>query len=90
MTVSRSTDTPELVHSSFAHVLHADGPDKERAKELALFAWLVGRWDVDITTTPEDGTTHHGKGEIHAGRATDDRDWRREVDIIARRVAPRV
>jgi hypothetical protein len=69
MTVWRSTDpaTTELVHSSFAEVLHADGPDTARATQLALYAWLVGRWEMDVTTTPEDGTTHRGRGEIHAG-----------------------
>ena len=131
--------TPKLVHSSFAQVLHADGPDTGRATELALYSWMVGRWEMDVTTILEDGTTHRGKGEIHAGwvlwsdpvtnfftqqigraqgrdivqtgpdprggsmrwvfseiepqsfhwtaeRAQDDRNWRREVDIRARRV----
>jgi hypothetical protein len=59
--------TPELVHSSFAQVLHADGPDTVRATELALYSWIVGRWDIDVTTILEDGTTHRGRGEIHAG-----------------------
>jgi len=69
MAASRSTHptTPELVNSSFAQVLHADGPDAARAIELALYAWLVGRWDMDVTTILEDGTTHQGRGEIHAG-----------------------
>jgi hypothetical protein len=48
-------------------VLHATGPDPARATELALYAWLVGRWELDVTTFPEDGTTHQGHGEIHAG-----------------------
>ena len=55
------------VHSSFADVLHADGPDKARATELALYAWMVGRWVMDVTTMREDGATHRGQGEIHAG-----------------------
>ena len=59
--------TPKLVHSSFAQVLHADGPDTARATELALYSWIVGRWDMDVTTILEDGTTHRGRGEIHAG-----------------------
>jgi hypothetical protein len=53
--------------SSFARVLHADGPDKERESMLALYAWLVGQWDMDVTTILENGTTHRGHGEIHAG-----------------------
>jgi hypothetical protein len=67
--VSASTypAAPELVHSSFAQVLHANGPDKARAKELELYAWLVGDWDMDVTTILDDGAKHQGRGEIHAG-----------------------
>ena len=59
MAVSHSTHavTPEAVRSSFAHVLHADGPDAARARELALYAWIVGAWDMDVTTMLEDGTS---------------------------------
>jgi hypothetical protein len=69
MAVLHSThpETPEPVHSSFAQVLHANGPDTAHATELALYSWLVGRWDMDVTTFLEDGTTHRGRGEIHAG-----------------------
>jgi hypothetical protein len=69
MAISHSTHpvTTDLVHSSLAQVLHSDGPDKDRAAELALFAWIVGRWEIDVTTFLEDGTTHRGRGEIHAG-----------------------
>jgi hypothetical protein len=59
--------TPELVQSSFAQVLLANGPDTARAPELALYTWIVGRWDMDVTTILEDGTSHRGLGEIHAG-----------------------
>ena len=67
MAVSTHPVTPELVHSSFVQVLHADGPDPARATELALYSWIVGRWEMDVTTILEDGTTHRGRGEIHAG-----------------------
>ena len=59
--------TPELVYSSFAEALHASGPDEDRAANLDLYAWLVGHWEFEVTTFPEDGTTHQGRGEIHAG-----------------------
>ncbi len=62
MSISRS---PQL--SSFADVLHATGPDPGSAKELELYSWLVGRWEMDVTTILEDGSTHQGRGEIHAG-----------------------
>jgi len=69
MAVSGSTQsvTPERVHSSLAEVLHADGPDQARPTELMLYSWLVGRWEIDVTTILEDGTTHQGRGEVHAG-----------------------
>ena len=57
----------ELIHSSFAEMLHANGPDESLAAELELYSWLVGRWEFDITTFLEDGATHRGSGEIHAG-----------------------
>jgi hypothetical protein len=57
----------ELSQSSFARVLHANGPDPSRADKLALYSWLVGRWELDVTTLLDDGTTHRGHGEIHAG-----------------------
>jgi len=60
-------DTSELVHSPFAEVLHANGPDPSHATELKLYAWLVGNWDLNVSTILEDGTTHSGTGEIHAG-----------------------
>ena len=59
--------TQELLHSSFPHVLHADGPDKARASKLELYGWMVGRWELDVATILDDGTTHRGRGEMHAG-----------------------
>lgn len=53
--------------NSFTRVLHASGPDTERESRLALYAFLVGQWEMDVTTIAEDGTAHSGRGEIHAG-----------------------
>jgi hypothetical protein len=50
----------------FAQVLLVNGPDSSRATELQLYAWLVGDWEMDVTTMLDDGTTHRGHGEIHA------------------------
>ena len=57
----------DLSQSSFVQVLHADGPDPSRASKLQLYAWLVGQWEMEVTTTLADGATHRGRGEIHAG-----------------------
>lgn len=59
--------TPDTFGDSFSNVLHAPGPDPERKSKLALYAWLVGQWEIDIKTIAEDKTTHSGGGEIHAG-----------------------
>ena len=69
MAASRSSHlaTPDQVHTSLAQVLHARGPDAAHATELELYAWLVGQWEMDVTTILEDGTLHGGRGEIHAG-----------------------
>jgi hypothetical protein len=53
--------------STFAGVLHADGADPQRKTKLGLYAWLVGQWEMDVTTILDDGSTHRGHGEIHAG-----------------------
>ncbi len=58
---------PNRVSDSFASVLHAEGPDSARESKLALYAWLVGQWQFDVTSILEDGTTHAGHGEIFAG-----------------------
>jgi len=60
-------DAPHPASTSFAHVLHAAGPDRQRESKLALYGWLVGSWNMEVVTILEDGTTHHGHGEIHAG-----------------------
>jgi hypothetical protein len=59
--------TPNSLAASFPHVLHADGADPERKAKLGLFSWLVGQWEMDVTTILEDGSTHAARGEIHAG-----------------------
>jgi hypothetical protein len=53
--------------SGFATVLHAAGPAPERADKLALYAWLIGDWEAEITTYSADGVSHQGEGEIHFG-----------------------
>ena len=61
MIVSRAATTP------FAGALHADGPDPALGSKMELYAWLVGSWTFDVEVFLEDGRTHAGRGEIHAG-----------------------
>lgn len=62
---------------TFINVLHADGPDAERAGKLGLYGQFVGDWETDIITHAPDGARHRGQGEIHfewvlQGRAIQD------------------
>lgn len=57
----------DLAHFDFPAVLHADGPDPERADALALYGRFVGSWDAEITAHGNDGISHHSDGEIHFG-----------------------
>jgi hypothetical protein len=52
---------------SFIDVLHSDHPAPDRADKMDLYAWLIGQWDMDVTTYEQNGTKHRGRGEIHAG-----------------------
>jgi hypothetical protein len=51
----------------FAAVLHAPGPDPERAEALELYGRLVGDWECEITAYGPDGERHRSLGEIHFG-----------------------
>jgi hypothetical protein len=59
--------------ASFADALHAAGPAADRAARMELYAWLVGSWDMDAVVHADDGTTHRGRGEVHAGWVLDGR-----------------
>ena len=69
MTASRTEDVQKSgsFAASFAQVLHATDPDKEREAKLSLYAWLVGDWQMTVTTMTENAPTRTGHGEIHAG-----------------------
>jgi len=53
--------------SPLAEALHASGPVPDGARQLGLYAFLVGHWDTRIVTHEPGGLTHEGRGEIHAG-----------------------
>jgi len=54
-------------HSTFADLLHCDGPAADRADRMALYGWLVGAWTMDAAVTLKDGRRHIGQGEIRFG-----------------------
>jgi hypothetical protein len=67
MTPGQPTRRAISLPPTFVDILHAPGPDAEREPKLSLYAFLIGQWDFDVTTILEDGSTHEGHGEIHAG-----------------------
>jgi hypothetical protein len=54
-------------HPDFPAVLHAQGPDPERAEALQTYGRFVGSWDAEITARGPDGASHEASGEIHFG-----------------------
>lgn len=50
-----------------ATALHADGPAPDRSEKMALYGWLVGRWDFDVAAFDANGTRYSSEGEIYAG-----------------------
>jgi hypothetical protein len=63
----KSVAMPASPSPSFVDALHADGPARDRADKMALYGWLVGRWDMDPVMHGDDGTKQTGRGEIHFG-----------------------
>lgn len=51
---------------SFKDVLHAQQPAADLAPQLGLYAFLIGSWETQIVTR-DNGRSHEGSGEIHAG-----------------------
>ena len=52
---------------SLAEALHSDGPASDRAEKLRLYAWLVGRWEMDVVIHENDGSQRLMKGMVFAG-----------------------
>jgi hypothetical protein len=56
-----------MTATSFPTALHSAGPAPDRADKLTLYGWLIGDWSMDAVVYRDDGTEHHGSGEIHFG-----------------------
>ena len=61
LTISQAT--PSL----FARALQADGPAPDRTEKMALYGWLIGRWEMDAVVQRDDGSTYTGQGTIAFG-----------------------
>jgi hypothetical protein len=48
-------------------VLHSPAVSRDRADKLALYEFLIGRWETDLVTYEGNAVRHTGRGEICAG-----------------------
>lgn len=51
----------------FRDALCSAGPIADRAEKLALYAWLVGRWELDVILQRSDGSSERRGGAVSAG-----------------------
>ena len=54
-------------NSSFLAALQADGPPADRAKDMQLYGWLIGSWQMDTLHHRKDSAVEKSTGEIHFG-----------------------
>lgn len=52
---------------ALAAILHAEAPAQDTAENLALYAFLIGRWTFEATINRAAGEVFRGTGSIHAG-----------------------
>ena len=53
--------------SPFLTALGSEGPPADRAKDMDLYGWLIGSWDMDTIHYLGDGTIQKSNGECHFG-----------------------
>ncbi|MCG7508013.1 hypothetical protein [Mesorhizobium retamae] len=66
-----------MAMTPFLTALTCESPPADRAKDMALYGWLIGSWEMDTLRHLNDGTTERSTGEIHfawvlEGRAIQD------------------
>src|SRR5687768_8568750 len=57
----------EMTISPFLTALGSEGPRADRAKDMDLYGWLIGSWEMDTVHHGDDGTIQKSTGEIHFG-----------------------
>jgi hypothetical protein len=71
MLAASLSTTPALVAGSspsLVDALHTDKPAADRADKMALYGWLIGRWEMESVVHKDDAATEPGpRGEIHFG-----------------------
>ncbi|MBZ9658801.1 hypothetical protein LB523_07065 [Mesorhizobium sp. ESP-6-4] len=75
--------------SPFLTALTSDGPSTDWAKDMDLYAWLIGSWDMDTVHHLDDGTIQKWDGECHFGWILEGRAIQ-DLWIRPRRPAPSI
>ena len=73
--------------SPFLTALGSEAPPADRAKDMELYGWLIGSWDMDTVHHLDDGTTQKWTGECHFGWVLEGRAIQ-DIWIRPRRPAP--
>lgn len=89
MSVTRLLGKRPYDHGDFSVLtaLKSEGPPADRVKDMDLYGWLIGSWEMDTVRRMDDGTIQKRTGECHSdwvleGRAIQD------IWIRPRRPAP--
>ena len=53
--------------SLFLAALGSEAPPADRARDMNLYSWLIGSWEMETIRYLDDGTTQGSTGEIHFG-----------------------
>lgn len=54
-----------MAMTPFLSALTCESPPADRAKDMALYGWLIGSWEMDTLRHLNDGTIERSTGEIH-------------------------
>jgi hypothetical protein len=77
----------EMTISPFLTALGSEGPPAARAKDMDLYGWLIGSWEMDSVRYLDDGTIQKWNGECHFGWVLEGRAIQ-DVWIRPKRPAP--
>jgi hypothetical protein len=64
---SRSAVATKFSSLPLIEALHSIQRASDRAENLDLYGWLVGRWDIDVTIFQDDGSQQPARGFATAG-----------------------
>ncbi len=76
-----------MTSSQFLTALGSEAPPADRAKDMDLYGWLIGSWEMDTIRPLADGTNEVSTGEIHFGWVLEGRAIQ-DIWIRPRRPAP--